>query len=305
MFDSQEYSLWQTINPQFIISLEKYTYNNWPYLKINMAKKDTDISFKRFISINDISNSIINLVKNDLDRSLAKKYPVIFCGQNPTVFYQGITCKSFIHLPLSLSVSNSVGFSFSPLYDIIIVASQNSFQHLPLSLQTKEWIAVGPETQKKMEESLKRVVSIPTVYSAMGVANSICSRYSPEYLAKLKVLWVGAGNGIKLGIDHLQKVGVTVEVFAPYHNTPLSINQFQEYILKNKIDDSCLKKESIWIFTSPSSVKAYLELSLYHPQHIIACIGNTTASIFLEKQLVPYYIAEKSQLSQIKKDLLE
>ena len=300
----------------FISSLkEKYNeysfniiFKNNIYITIEIISNNYYVKYVRNILLLDIQNNlseIFLMISFDIERKLHSIFDVIFCGNNAEIFYKDITYHKFIHLPLTKieKLNNQLDTNmFEKKYDYIVISSKNAFNsnHVLKNLNIKNWIAVGPQTKIYLQNYITKNILVPEIYNAIGVVSLIQNKSLKE-IHNLSILWVGAANGIIEGIEQLRTMGASVDIYQPYQNIII----LKEELELQRKNIEAISKQSIWIFTSPSCVESYLYHNLYNNKHIICCIGKTTASIFYSKNIIPYYIANQSELLQIKKDLFQ
>ena len=225
----------------------------------------------------------------------------VFCGESALKFSQAFVLKpedTFFHLPLI----EKKPIPLQPLkrnhYDFIVVSSQNIITHFFKHNKIKgaQWFAVGPETAKLAHKKWGiQQVQIPEQYNAVSVADKII-----QHKKKGFVLWLGAKGGVTNGIQKLKKNGFYVEVITPYQSQIKNIQSLAKVWESKNLDlNKFLSQEAIWIFTSPTTAKSYFSQNLNRATHKIACLGATTASVFLQKKITPYYVAKKKYNTEL------
>ena len=236
---------------------------------------------------------------------LSKKVSFVFTGlQKEKLVSSGISPEhKFYHLPLTKIKQISIKPHDQKKFDYAVVSSQNIIEHYEYmnSIQTKKWIAIGPETANLLKKKLNLTdVKTPNEYNATQAANLILDRSKKKGM----VIWLGAKGGVIDGIEKLREKEFYVEVVCPYESMPLRSEEVTPVWKENKITKKdFLAKEAIWIFTSPLAAANYLKLKLYRENHFISCLGLSTAFVFFEKELIPYHIASKSTLPTLWKEL--
>ena len=227
----------------------------------------------------------------------------IFCGSSLEKIASKIVLKpedEFFHLPLSRSRKVDFELPLDQKYRAAVCASQNVVHHFPKGgrIRAEKWFAVGPKTAEVMKEkwNVERI-QVPGIYNALSVAEMVLEQIQPS---GLPVLWLGARGGVMSGVEKLISHGFRVLSYQPYESYPTKIQEFS-YLWKEKQMslEEFLEQKSIWLFTSPLTAKNYLDQKLNRPSHLLSCLGDTTASVLLNKGLAPYYVAGESTLDSM------
>ncbi len=229
----------------------------------------------------------------------------IFCGHSTRKIDSKINLQPndrFYHLPLIATKPLSINIDTEKDYAAVVCASQSVIRHLPniSKIKTKKWFAVGPETAALMKTAWQlSCVHVPSVYNALSVAGILM-----KYIKSGSILWLGAKGGVMTGVNKLSSLGFDVHLHQPYQSYSLLIENSTSVWKKEASSlGEFLAKESVWMFTSPLTVKSYLDQKLNRISHRLCCLGNTTASLFLNKGLALYYVAKQSTIESFAKGL--
>ena len=145
-------------------------------------------------------------------------------------------------------------------------------------------LAIGPQTSRilKKKWNIQRIY-IPKKFNALQAAHTAHSLNKSQG-NRMKILWLGAENGVTAGIEYLKKARHKVDHYTAYKNESISKNELKKlFQLMNLNPAKTVGSDSIWIFTSPSTANSYLKNGLHRENHSISCLGNTTASFFFKK----------------------
>jgi uroporphyrinogen-III synthase len=223
---------------------------------------------------------------------------VVLCGLENENFIDHLSVKNFEahHIPLIEAAASQNETHLEDVYSYAVVASKNCVDFLPERMpEISQWIAVGHKTAEYLKKKLNLAhVLVPEINDGLHTA-----KMAVEISKQIdNFIWFGALNGRKEGIDHLKSSGRNTTVFNGYETRSLPVKIPDSFERKFFLNRTCF-----WVFTSPSSAKSYFEQNLFNKNHLICVIGNSTAAVFFEKQIVPYYIASISDLDAMAKEI--
>ncbi len=238
--------------------------------------------------------------------ALGKKFPVRFCGKNgkPVSEIFRKSGHEFVQMPLiqtkPLDLKNT---GMQKEYLAGVVVSQTVCQYWPESApEAERWVAVGEKTAACLQEKLGLQPDLPASpeeYNGEGAARLIIGTYGqmPDEEKRTKnILWLGAKNGQTAGVELLQDNGFQVDVTELYETQPV---YHDVYFQNEQEKEDFLSEDAWWVFTSPSSAEAYFNQGLLRGNHLHAVIGETTAQVFYEKDLLPHFISSEASLQQM------
>ncbi|MDH4199828.1 MAG: uroporphyrinogen-III synthase [Spirochaetia bacterium] len=229
-----------------------------------------------------------------------ERFPVVLCGLENKAFINSLETAGFSarHIPLIESSPVKQETKLNKKYSVAIVTSKNCVDFFPDRVpEIDRWIAVGDKTAEYIRSHTKiKNILVPELGDGVSAAKLAISQLQNQN----DILWFGALNGKKDGIDYLIKQGMNVSVYNGYETTQLKFSVPEtDTNAKNFLD-----KISWWVFTSPSSAKSYLEQKLHRSVHLVSAIGNSTAEVFFENGIVPYHISAKSDLEVLAQGIM-
>ncbi|MES0488846.1 MAG: uroporphyrinogen-III synthase [Leptospirales bacterium] len=246
---------------------------------------------------------ILDNYEEKLDNFIAEikgtKYPVIYCGKQNLEFQEILEKNNYevSHYPLIQTDPTGEPICFEENYDAAIVVSKSAVDYLPAYLPlVKSWIATGDKTAAHFEKKYSNLsIDFPETFSGLEAAKLALETYGAK-----KILWIAAKEGNREGIEYLQEQGCEVEIKHIYQTSFLT---FTEHHPDQAEKEKVISKTAWWVFSSPSSVKAYLDQNLHRPNHLISVIGNTTESMLLENDIIPYHKASSSNLETLANEI--
>ncbi|MDH4261554.1 MAG: uroporphyrinogen-III synthase [Spirochaetia bacterium] len=255
-------------------------------------EKTTKVDYftaERLVSVN-YNQKLVETLVNEIK---GEHFPVIFCGLKNDDFINSMNNKKFLthHIPLIKIEANLNSPKLLEKYDVAVVVSKNSVDHFPETLpQIDHWVSVGEKTGEYLQ-SKKNIlnITIPTINDGFSSAKSVQELTADK---SANVIWFGALNGKKDGIDLLKSKGYNITVYEGYQTLP------EKYKLPDSESnhEDFLDKTAWWVFTSPSSAQSYIDQKLHRNSHLISVIGNTTAEVFFINGIIPYHISGKSDV---------
>jgi len=183
-------------------------------------------------------------------------------------------------------------------YDYAVVTSKTVVEYLPQKLPfIKQWFAIGEKTAELFS---KKFPDYKVEYLNNGNSKSMGEELNNRITGKniLTIAWFGPLNGRQEGINILKENNHKVDVFSLYETRTINYKKSYHDIKRHK--NNAIEW---WVFTSPSSARAYIEQDLYKKDHLISVIGETTAEEFFKSGIIPYHISSKNcietQLNEI------
>ncbi|MDH5720790.1 MAG: uroporphyrinogen-III synthase [Spirochaetia bacterium] len=233
-----------------------------------------------------------------------EKFPVIYTGKNSRDLQQELknTKHPFFHLPLIetryIEVENLAN---DKNYDALVISSMASLESKAFAEITvpNTIVAIGEKTAAMTKKKFPEAEIItPDIYNAISAAKLI------EEKKYSSVLWSAARGGITDGVEYLRAQNIEVEVLTLYESVEKKADDASNiWEEKNLTKEIFLQQKAFWVFCSPSAVSSYFNQGLSQSPHIIACLGATTAEVFLKRGNVPYIISSKSTLTQMGRDI--
>ncbi|MDH5716172.1 MAG: uroporphyrinogen-III synthase [Spirochaetia bacterium] len=255
----------------------------------------------RYFPFNNNKEKIMALI----EEIKGNTFPVVYTGKNSQDIENTLkgSTHDFFHVPLiDTMYIEAENLYEKNSYDVLVISSLASLKSKAIKefRNIKTIVAVGEKTKVETEKVFTDAkVLVPETYNAISAAKLI------EKLKIKNILWLGARAGITDGIDYLTSKNMNVDVLNLYENVEVNIdNSCSEWENKNISKEEFLAKKAFWIFCSPSAVSAYLKQNLHHKDHLIACLGTTTATAFWSKDIIPYVIASKSLLKTIAEEIM-
>ncbi len=150
-------------------------------------------------------------------------------------------------------------------YDALIFTSKNAIYSL--NSFNKEWkqipsYAIAKKTQKIIEEEGGVISFVGKSSHGDGFAHEL-----KDLLANKKTLYIRAKNVVSNLVQILKDNQVIVDELITYET---SCNKLEYHV--------DIPKNSIIIFSSPSTIKCFFELYIWDDSYQAVCIGRTTAS---------------------------
>lgn len=215
---------------------------------------------------------------------------VYFCGRSFNKFKTVAESLSCHHLPLIRTEDTGYKIPLPADSATVIIVSPRSAEifteHIERnsidSDQLPQVIVPGEGTRQILISSIP---DIPVMTLEGG--NSLqCAQLALQSGSE-KILWLGAEDGRREGIDFLTEKNVQVEVITTHRNIPVAPEEIQ------------LPPAGSWlVFTSPSSAEVFLkkiaESDNKVDEYMCACIGSTTADTFYRSGHAPRVVAERA-----------
>ena len=187
------------------------------------------------------------------------KYPVIYCGKLNLEFQAALEQggHEVSHYPLIQTDPTGDPLSYEENYDAAIVVSKSAVDYLPANLpKVKSWVATGDKTAAYFEKKYGNLtMDFPEIFSGLEAAKLAFETYGAK-----KILWIGAKDGNRNGIEYLEKMGCEVDLNHIYQTSFIT---FTEHHPDQAQKESVISKTAWWVFSSPSSVRAYIDQKLY------------------------------------------
>ncbi|MCK9454070.1 uroporphyrinogen-III synthase [Sulfurimonas sp.] len=232
------------------------------------AKDNVFSKIKRYISsfVENIRNSTLNIyVLNDKKVKWAKNLPVIKIE----------------------TIKTEINFS---KYDAIIFTSKNAI--LSLNSYNKSWktkpiYAIAPQTAKVASNLGAKIKFV----SKEKHGNEFADELVP-LLKNKKVLYIRGSKVVSNLVNTLNTSGVLCDEAIVYQTVCVDI--------KKKIK---LPKNSVIIFSSPSTIECFLKNALWDESYKAVSIGHTTKKYF-PPNIIPY-VSETTSLDSCVKKAIE
>jgi len=256
----------------------------------------------------DFFNGRRNLPQNFTEKNIktlvkeirGHRFPVVFCGLGNDDIMNSLRQQKFstCHIPLIKIQPTLSNLPLDDHYKVGVVVSKSSIDFFPENLPKIDfWVSVGEKTGEYLRQK-KNIsnIAIPEIndgFSAAQLVQKITQKIS------CKVLWMGALNGKKDGIELLKNDGYNLTVYEGYETV------FEDFKLPvdETSEENFLSKTAWWVFSSPSSVESYLAKKLYRSHHLISVIGKSTAEIFFSNGITPYHISGKSDFEVMAEEI--
>lgn len=204
----------------------------------------------------------------------------------PVEFDQRILNQEFTHI---LFTSSSAANIFIPYVD-------NYF------FSNKKIVAVGEKTATTISKHLPNNITIPDDFSVQGIINLLQNSDS----SAIKILFPCSSLSDNRLDDFCQKNKIDFTRLVTYTTITAKVEKSKKFITQtnNNIPE-------LYIFTSPSSFRGFIELmnitnhTEYFFNKTIAAIGNTTRDELIKNDLVVDILPEESSLAGLKKSIIK
>ncbi|MFA3782381.1 uroporphyrinogen-III synthase [Melioribacteraceae bacterium 4301-Me] len=194
-------------------------------------------------------------------------------------------------------------------YDYLIFTSANAAEiffeyskNYNINLANSKIVAVGKKTSNACKSLGMKVSLIPNNFSA----NGIIELFRDENIVKKRILIPCSAIADKNLKKELNELGAKVDAIPIYDvevNDKSKLTETINFIIKQKPD--------VFIFTSPSTFKAFLTLmelsnpTVYFNNTLVAAIGPTTETAIKEYKVTVNIIPKKSTLEDLEKAIIE
>lgn len=273
---------------------------------------DTGFTKKPFFARRNLSDASASAIFELCTREVAgEKFGIRYVGVENPVFEE--VCRkhgfSFQHIPLiQVQRATQDASALADEYPVAIVVSKSAVEHIPETFPAiTRWVAVGKKTAAELKKRYPDAeIFVPEVNTGLDAAFLAQELFreqmqeSSQSPHETPFLWLGAANGRTDGVEYLQESGWKVDRFTGYETAPKPVG---DTISEKLRLDELLEQPGYWVFTSPSTARSYLEQKLHRQNHLLSVIGETTAGAFFEKDIIPYHIATKSDLTILADEL--
>ncbi len=195
------------------------------------------------------------------------------------------------------------------VYDYLVLTSANAAEifyeqskKYSLDLNKIKTAAVGRKTAEVCRNLGIPVSLIPVNFSAKGLIDL----FRNENLFGKKVLIPCSAIAKNTLSEGLSELGASVDAI-PVYNVEVNDKNY----LAGTINILMQKKPDVFIFTSPSSFDAFLELielsnpAAYFKNTLVTAIGPTTEAAIKERGIIVNIIPKKSALEDLEKAIIE
>lgn len=167
-------------------------------------------------------------------------------------------------------------------YDALIFTSKNAIYSLDSFNKTwkeLESYAIAPKTAKIITQ-----LNGNLIFTGKSSHGNDFAQELLEELKNKKVLYVRAKKVVSNLVDILKKNNILIDELITYETSC------------NKKEDIQIEKNSIVIFTSPSSVECFFKNYKWHESMKAVAIGKTTANYIPEN--INYFISTKTSVEE-------